>query len=109
MRRRSQSQLAGVAATSPSSPAGEFAALPIGQRQALQHGARETAKDYCMARTADAAIKVYEALLKRPRAPKREPHDAWQRTLRLLRSEWDLLAGIADAAVAPREDERQVE
>jgi glycosyltransferase involved in cell wall biosynthesis len=87
----------------------EFAALPIGQRQALHCGARETAKDYCLARTADAAIKVYEALLKRPRAPKREPHEAWQRTLRLLRSEWDLLAGIADAAVAPGENERQVE
>ena len=87
----------------------EIAALSIEQRQLLRHGARQTAAAYSLTRTADAAIKVYEALLKRPRAPEREAHDAWQRTLRLLRSEWDLLAGIADAAVAPGEDERQIE
>ena len=87
----------------------EIAALPIEQRQALRRSARQSAEAYSLKRTADAAIQVYEALLKRPRAPKREPQDAWQRTLRLLRSEWDLLAGMADAAVAPGEDEQQVE
>ena len=87
----------------------EIATLPIEQRQILRHGARQTAEAYSLTRTGDAAIKVYETLLTRSRAAKREAHDAWQRTLRLLRSEWDLLAGMADAAVAPREDERQVE
>jgi len=78
------------------------------QRQVLRNGARQTAEAYALTRTADAAIKAYEALLTRPRAPNSEAHDAWQRTLRLLRSEWDLLAGMADAAVSRGEDEQSV-
>jgi 1,2-diacylglycerol 3-alpha-glucosyltransferase len=80
----------------------EIATLRVEQRQALRKGARLT-------RTADAAIKAYQTLLARPHVPKSEAHDAWQRTLRLLRSEWDLLAGMADAAVSRGEDEPQAE
>jgi glycosyltransferase involved in cell wall biosynthesis len=78
----------------------EIATLPVEQRQALRKGARQTAEAYALTRTADAAIKAYQTLLARPHVPKSEAHDAWQRTLRLLRSEWDLLAGMADAAVS---------
>jgi glycosyltransferase involved in cell wall biosynthesis len=86
-----------------------IAALPIRQRQVLRKGARKTAEAYALTHTADAAIKAYEALLTRPRVPETEAHDAWQRTLRLLRSEWDLLASMADAAVSRGENERQAE
>ena len=85
------------------------AALPMEQRQVLQNGARQTAEAYALTHTTDAAIKAYEALLAHPRVSKSEAHDAWQRTLRLLRSEWDLLAGMADAAVSRGEDERQAD
>lgn len=81
-----------------------IAALPLEQRRQLQHCARRTAETYALEQTAEAAIKAYDMLLKRPRAPKSEAHDAWQRTLRLLRSEWDLLAGMADAAVSGEEE-----
>jgi hypothetical protein len=83
--------------------------LPIEQRRVLQNGARQTAAAYALAHTTDAAINAYEALLAHPRVSNSEAHDAWQRTLRLLRSEWDLLAGIADAAVSRGEDERHAE
>jgi len=86
-----------------------IAALRIGQRQVLRNCARQTAEAYALTHTADAAIKAYEALLTRPRVLKSEAHEAWQRTLRLLRSEWNLLAGMADAAVSRGEDERQAE
>ena len=77
-----------------------IADLPTEQRQGLRNCARRTAEAYALTHAADAAIKAYEILLTRPRLPKSEAHDAWQRTLRLLRSEWDLLAGMADAAVS---------
>jgi hypothetical protein len=86
-----------------------IATLTIGQRQVLRYGARQTAEAYALTHVADAAIKAYEALLTRPRASKGEAHEAWQRTLRLLRSEWDLLTGIADAAVSHGKDEQQAE
>jgi glycosyltransferase involved in cell wall biosynthesis len=84
-----------------------IAALPTEQRQILRNCARQTAEAYALTHTADAAIKAYQILLTRPRLPKSEAHDAWQRTLRFLRSEWDLLASMADAAVLRGEDERQ--
>jgi 1,2-diacylglycerol 3-alpha-glucosyltransferase len=86
-----------------------IAALPIGQRQVLRNHARQTAETYALTLTADAAIKAYHALLARPRVAESEAHEAWQRTLRLLRSEWDLLAGMADAAVSRGEDEPQAQ
>jgi hypothetical protein len=84
---------------------GEIATLPVEARQALSDGARQTAESCSLTRTADTALAAYGALA-RPRPAKVRQHEAWQRTLRLLRSEWDLLAGIADAAVS-RDEEQQ--
>jgi 1,2-diacylglycerol 3-alpha-glucosyltransferase len=75
-----------------------IAALSMQQRQVLRKCARQTAEAYALTHTADVAIEAYQALLARPRVPETEAHGAWRRTLRLLRSECDPLAGMADGA-----------
>jgi hypothetical protein len=52
----------------------------------------------------ETALVAYDGLRTRSRRPKGEAQEAWQRTIRMLRSEWDLLAGMADAAVARDDD-----
>ena len=78
-------------------------------REALSRQARATAEVYSLARMVERALAAYDGLLTLSRRPKGEAQDAWQRTIRMLRSEWDLLAGMADAAVSRGENERQAE
>lgn len=70
----------------------------------LRDGARRTAEEYSLERSADTALAAYTALCERPSDRPREADEAWSRTLRLLRSEWDLLTGMAEAAVARNND-----
>jgi glycosyltransferase involved in cell wall biosynthesis len=83
----------------------EIATLPVEERHAWSCRARQTAEAYSIVRTADTALAAYGALVAQPRVPNVKAHEVWQRTLRLLRSEWDLLAGIADAAVSDGEED----
>ena len=73
---------------------------PRAALEALSRQARATADVYSLARTAETALAAYDGLLTLSRPPKGDAQEAWQRTIRMLRSEWDLLAGMADAALA---------
>jgi 1,2-diacylglycerol 3-alpha-glucosyltransferase len=73
---------------------------PRAARKALSRQARATAEVYSLTRTAETALAAYDGLLTLSRPPKGDAQEAWQRTIRMLRSEWDLLAGMADAALA---------
>lgn len=78
-----------------------IAALPPDRRAALREAACRTAEAMSLEHSADTALGAYAALLASPTVPASEDADeAWSRTLRLLRTEWDLLSGMADAAVA---------
>lgn len=70
-------------------------------RADFRAAARRTAEAASLARSADAALEAYTTLIGRSTDPTRAAADeAWSRTLRLLRTEWDLLSNMADAAVA---------
>lgn len=86
-------------------PAAAFAAavgaIFTGNRAALRAAARSTAEGLSLERSADLALAAYRELLGgRTSHPREAADEAWSRTLRSLRTEWDLLSGMADAAVA---------
>lgn len=74
-------------------------ALPPERRRQLEEAARRTAACFSLERTADKALSHYERLL----AGKRRPHPAeeieeWEQALRRLRTEWDIVREMMEAA-----------
>ncbi len=70
------------------------------QRAALRAAALQTAHAFSMETAADTALGVYDAQLRQPRRSREAAEEAWGRTMRLLRTEWDLIVNMADAAVS---------
>lgn len=77
-----------------------LADLSSEKRQALQQGARETAKAFSMPQTAAKAIECYAALRERAFVARPEEFEQWQRILHLIKAEWDIVRGMAEAAGA---------
>lgn len=75
--------------------------LAEADRAPLRAAARATAEGFSLDHSADLALAAYRVLLSgRDSQPRDAADEAWSRSLRLLRTEWDLLSGMADAAVA---------
>ena len=75
-----------------------LADLPPAKMQALQQGACETAKAFSMPHTADKAIECYAALRKQAIIGRSEEFELWQGTQNLIKAEWDIVKGMAEAA-----------
>jgi len=79
-----------------SSAVAEMMAAPAPRREKYKHAARETAKQFAMARCARRLMDVYEDLLKQqPSGPKDE--SLWHQAVEEVRSEWELLRNMAEA------------
>lgn len=80
---------------------------PAAEAAALRTEARRTAEDNSMPRCADKALAAYRENLARSHAERPREEEAWARTQRLLQGEWELIAGMADAArsVGERDDD----
>ncbi|MEA3274640.1 MAG: glycosyltransferase [Pseudomonadota bacterium] len=75
-----------------------MAALPQQQMQPLRQGALATAEDFSMARTADKALTCYQALREQSFVARPQEHERWEQVLRLIKAEWEILKGTAEAA-----------
>jgi len=78
----------------------ELRDCPAPRREALRSEALATARAFSMDRSADKALAAYERLRGRPHADTDDLYDAWNATLRMIRTEWDLLKDLAGAAGA---------
>ena len=76
----------------------ELANLPAGPRALLRARARKTAEVLSLERAADRALLSYESLLENPARDETEGDEAWYRTVRLMRAEWDLAVAAMGAA-----------
>lgn len=74
--------------------------LPRTARQALKQGARDTAEDFSMPRSAATALGCYEALRARALVGRGEADAQWEHVLHLIEAEGAILKGMAGAAVA---------
>jgi len=77
-----------------------LADLPPAKMQALKQGALETAEAFSMPQTAAKAIACYAALREQVFVERSEEFDQWHHTLHLIKAEWDILKGMAEAAGA---------
>jgi 1,2-diacylglycerol 3-alpha-glucosyltransferase len=75
-----------------------LAELPPTKMQALQQGARETAEAFSMRHTATKALACYESLREQAFVKRSEEFEQWERTLHLIKAEWDIVKGIAESA-----------
>jgi glycosyltransferase involved in cell wall biosynthesis len=70
------------------------------QRRRLETGAVGTGERFSMVRTAKIALAHYQSLKRRPNLDPEGGDEAWQSTLQLIRTEWDMVKGVAAAAEA---------
>jgi hypothetical protein len=77
-----------------------LAVLPAERRQALRTAALRTGEKFSMDRCADKALQLYEQLCGTSLVTEKSEYDNWQRILRSIEVEWDLLRGMASATGA---------
>jgi 1,2-diacylglycerol 3-alpha-glucosyltransferase len=65
---------------------------------ALQRAALETAARFSMTETAGRALDLYELVLQQKASSYKPDDDAWLRLLELIKAEWSIIEGFAEAA-----------
>jgi 1,2-diacylglycerol 3-alpha-glucosyltransferase len=73
---------------------------PAAEKAALREAAFQTSRDFSIQAASARALGLYEDLVHQPRRSQEAAEEAWGRTMRLLRTEWDLIVNMADAAVS---------
>jgi 1,2-diacylglycerol 3-alpha-glucosyltransferase len=68
------------------------------ERSALRRAIRRTAEAFSHQTTAEQALNTYQALIRHPISLSMNDEDAWGRTIRRLRAEWDIAAAAMTAA-----------
>ncbi|MGZ8185905.1 MAG: glycosyltransferase [Methylobacter sp.] len=77
-----------------------IAGLPIARRQTLEHRAHETAQEFSVPPTAAKALACYEALQAKKFVERSEADYQWEKLLQLIKTEWDIVKGMTEAASA---------
>lgn len=74
--------------------------LPPQRRQEMQQAALATAGDFSVPRSADKALACYEALIPGAGAGARKGENGWEDVMTFVKTEWDILASLAQASDA---------
>jgi hypothetical protein len=77
-----------------------IAGLPAAERRRLRAEARGTAAGFSSELTAARALERYEVLRRQAYVDRTEEVEQWERTLDLIRAEWEIMKGMAGAAGA---------
>lgn len=76
------------------------ASLPSKRMQHVKRAAEDTAQEFSMSRSADKALILYENLQEKQFVHRHKEYKAWTAIQRLIKTEWDILKGVAVAAGA---------
>ncbi len=74
--------------------------LPEAHRKKLVQRARATAEEFSVAQTTTKALTCYEKLQKKKYAARTETEDQWERALQLIKTEWEIVKNMTEAASA---------
>jgi glycosyltransferase involved in cell wall biosynthesis len=74
--------------------------LPSEQMQQLKQAAENTAEKFSMGRSADKALTLYKNLLDKEFFDRHKEYSAWTTILHEIKTEWDVIKGLAGAAGA---------
>jgi glycosyltransferase involved in cell wall biosynthesis len=77
-----------------------FASLDDEDQRRLRNAACETARSFSIERTADKALTLYESLIDQEFVNRDEEYNVWTGIRGLIRFEWDMVKGIAEATGA---------
>jgi 1,2-diacylglycerol 3-alpha-glucosyltransferase len=77
-----------------------IADLPVQRRAALRCAANATAARYTLPVTAERALAVYETLCRQSYVARPVEFEQWQRTVKLVKAEWQIFKGMTRAAGA---------
>lgn len=75
-----------------------LAGLPAEKLGALRQKVRETAHAFSMQSTAGKALASYAQLQEKAFVGRAQEFEQWQRVLKLIKAEWDIVRGVASAA-----------
>lgn len=73
------------------------ASLPPERMHQLKRGAEHTAKAFSIERSTDKALALYEDLREKEFIRRHDEYNLWTAARRLIKTEWDLLKGVAGA------------
>ncbi|MCD6197890.1 MAG: glycosyltransferase [Deltaproteobacteria bacterium] len=76
------------------------AALSSEQMQQIKQAAENRAKEFSMERSADKALTLYKNLLDKEFFDRHKEYSAWTTILHEIKTEWDVMKGLAGAAGA---------
>ena len=76
------------------------AALSTERMQQLKQAAENRAKEFSMERSADKALTLYKNLLDKEFFDRHKEYNAWTTILHKIKTEWDVIKGLAGAAGA---------
>lgn len=79
-----------------------------GERARLVDGARGTAHELSLSRTADRSLALYSRLARHGRHDGSEAYQLWSATRRLIETEWNLLRGLSEATGAALQSDRAI-
>jgi glycosyltransferase involved in cell wall biosynthesis len=77
-----------------------MADLPAERLRPLRQGALKTAEAFSMTHLADKALSCYKALHKESFVARPQEYKQWERVLHLVKAEWEILKGMAEAVDA---------
>lgn len=77
-----------------------WTAACLGRGDDLKIGARATAARFSTERCAERALAVYRTLAERARERRASEENLWAEARRWIKTEWDLMANLADATTA---------
>ena len=76
------------------------AALSSERMQQLKQDAENSAEEFSMERSADKALTLYKNLLDKEFFNRHKEYSAWTTILHEIKTEWDVIKGLAGAAGA---------
>nr|MBL0713235.1 glycosyltransferase [Desulfobacterales bacterium] len=76
------------------------AALSSERMQQLKQAAENSAEEFSMGRSADKALALYKNLLDKEFLGRHKEYSAWTTILHKIKTEWDVIKGLAGAAGA---------
>ncbi|MBW2664159.1 MAG: glycosyltransferase, partial [Deltaproteobacteria bacterium] len=74
--------------------------LPSQQMQQLKQAAENTAEKFSIGHSADKALTLYKDLLDKEFFDRHKEYSAWTTILHKIKTEWDVIKGLAGAAGA---------
>lgn len=81
--------------------------LSLQEKDHIKRHANDTAEEFSMKNSADKALELYRQLMEKKFVQRHNEYSRWTAMLRLIKTEWDLLKGVARATAGDAERDEE--